>query len=143
MKVFNYLLEDSAHILEQSEETIENFSEWTMDRIFEMTKKILTAIKHHFEKEIILVQNIKSSDGSKNILDQAERERKTILSKIDRIVMVHVDEPGFKQLLESIVRDFQAHRSFCQDKLYSVVKRLLSKTDLDHINEQLGQIIFS
>lgn len=137
MNVFHYLSEDHSAISKRLTETTKNYSTWTRDRIFEESKNILQAIKDHFKKEHLLVNNLKDESGMHQVLSTLNRQEKALNSEIDNLTMIHVDEPGFEQGLESIAGRFEEHCRFCGKTFFSRVKEKLSANDLRHVQKQL------
>lgn len=141
MDAFDVLSRDSAIIAERLKETAANYSEWHFDRVFESTKKSLESIKQHFNKEKLLVNNLKDQDKAKELVDKFTNQEKSINSEIESIVMLHVDEPGFEQELETISAKFEDHRNFCDKEFYPRLEGMLTPEDMKKIDQQLEQII--
>lgn len=143
MNVFHYLSEDHSAISKRLEETTENYSTWTRDRIFEESKNILQAIKDHFKKEHLLVNNLKDESGMHQVLSTLNNQEKEIKSEMDNLVMIHVDEPGFEQGLESIAGRFDEHCRFCGKTFYRRVKEKLTAKDLRQVQTQFERKLLS
>jgi hypothetical protein len=82
MNVFNYLTEDTAHISQMLNETVANFLDWPRDRVFEQTKKALSSLDAHFDKEKLIVNNLEGteadlSDLVKTFQAKSKRLKKT------------------------------------------------------------------
>lgn len=143
MNVFHYLTEDHNAIAKRLSDTIKNYSNWTRDRIFEESKNILQAIKDHFKKEHLLVNNLKDESGMHQVLTTLNRQEKELNSQIDNLVMIHVDEPGFEQGLESIAGRFDEHSRFCVKTFFSRVREKLTAKDLHRVETQLERKVLS
>ncbi|MBX9772151.1 MAG: hypothetical protein K2X29_12315 [Candidatus Obscuribacterales bacterium] len=143
MNVFHYLTEDHSAIAKRLEETTENYSKWTRDRIFEESKNILQAIKDHFKKEHLLVNNLKDESGMHQVLSTLNKQEKELNSQIDNLIMIHVDEPGFEQGLESIAGRFDEHSRFCGKTFFRRVREKLSPKDLRQVQTQLELKVLS
>ena len=143
MDVFNYMQSDSDMINDRFIELADNYSEWAQDRVFEETKNALAGVKSHLQKEQLFINNLKDRSGIDRILEEAQKQREAIISEIEQLVMIHVDEPGFEQGLESIGDKFETHRKFCVDTLYPRLKDRLSPADLQHVSDQLEQKVLS
>jgi hypothetical protein len=143
MDIFTYLDDDNAKIAQRLSETAKNYSTWARDRIFEEAKKAFASIKEHFDKEVILESNIKSSQTVQSLLAEASRQRKEIAAEVDQIVEIHVDEPGFEQSLETMANKYHQYAQYCKEKLYPAIKKILSADELKHINDQIEQKILS
>lgn len=143
MDVFEFLKEDKARIAERLTQTSRNYPDWSWDRIYEETKKSLEGVRQHLKKESLLMSNLKSDEGLENILDEASKKREEMNSEIENLVMIHVDEPGFEQGLDSIAGKLREYNEFCADRLYPELKDHLSEDDVKHVNEQLDDIVMS
>jgi len=143
MNVFNYMETDSEMLNDLFDELTENYSEWAQDRVFEQSKNALAGVKGHFQKEEMVINNLKDQRGLEQPLAEAKKERDAIVSEIEQLVMIHVDEPGFEQGLESIATKFKNHRKFSLEKLYPLLKERLSSSDMHRISEQLEQRVLS
>lgn len=143
MNVFELLSDDSAHTSARLREAASCYSEWTFDRVFESTKKSLESIKQHLDKEQLLLNNLKKTAGLEEVVSKFSEQKKDILSEMESLVMLHVDEPGFEQELEEIAAKFDAHRDYCRDTFYPAMEKSLSSSDFAHVQEQFGQIILS
>lgn len=143
MDAFEYLKEDATRVADRLTATAKNYSEWTFDRVFEETKKGLEGIRQHLNKETILLQNLKGSDGVEKLLQETDERKGALKDDVDGITQIHVDEPGFEQALESIAGKFRDYNKFTADKLYPSLKKKLSKDDVEHVNQQLEQMIMS
>src|SRR4030095_8795370 len=143
MDVFNYIQSDSDMINDRFIELAENYSEWAQDRVFEETKNGLAGVKSHFQKEQLLINNLKDRSGSEKIFAEAQKQQEAIVSEIEQLVMIHVDEPGFEQGLEAIRDKFTTQREFVIDTLYPRLKNRLSPADLRHVSDQLEQKVLS
>lgn len=137
MNVFHYLSEDHDAIKQRLSDTTENYANWTRDRVFEESKNILQAIKDHFKKEHLLVNNLKDESGMHQVLSTLDTQEKELNSQIDNLTMIHVDEPGFEQGLETIAGRFDEHCRFCGKTFFRRVKEKLSARDLRQVQNQL------
>jgi transcriptional regulator with XRE-family HTH domain len=141
--VFEYLKQDGAHIAERLNTTVNQYSEWPRDRFFEETKRTLEAVRGYFSKESLLSNNLKDTQGTEAIVEEAEKQRGNIQADIENLVMVHVDEPGFDQMLGSIADKMNQHCDFCEEEFFPAMKEHLSADDIKHVKEQLDQEILS
>jgi hypothetical protein len=141
MDAFDYLAADETRLSEKMNETYSQYSEWPRDRVFEETKYNLEGLRNLFHKEALLTQNLKDESGMQDMLAKFDKQREDILSEADNLVMIHVDEPGFEDGLESIADKFREHVEYCQNTFYPSVLDRLSPEDRKKINEQLEQKI--
>lgn len=134
-----YLDEDGERVGKSLSMTAENYADWSQDQVFESTKKVLDGVRMHLEKETIVLSNLKNNDGLEDYLKEVATQELKLNDEIDNLVMIHVDEPGFEQGLESISAKFQQYCNFCATKLHPSVKQKLTDADLEHISQQLDQ----
>jgi hypothetical protein len=143
MDAFEYLKDDGAHIGTKLSEIADNYSKWPQDRVFAETKNVLQSLREHLDKEKLLVSNLKATKGIEDLLDQSASQIGSIVSEIDNLVMIHVDELGFEEGLESISSKWNEHEEFCERVFYPAIKQRLSKKNIERINAQLEQLVFS
>ncbi|HEY9713901.1 MAG TPA: hypothetical protein V6C72_10550 [Chroococcales cyanobacterium] len=141
--VFDYLNNDMSNIVQRLDATASHYADWPRDRIFEQTKKELAALKIHFSKEALLEQNLKNPNGTQGLIDKARKQREVIAKEVEDLVMIHVDEPGFEQGLESITEKLGEHMNFCAATFFPSLKEHLTNDDMQHIGEQLDQMVLS
>lgn len=139
MDLFDILQNECAILSSQLQQTAEHYSDWSEDHVFEGTKKGLAKIKEHLKKESLLVNNLKDTAGTEEVLAEESKFQQEILSDIDSIVEIHVDEPGFEQALESIASKVSEHCKFTHEKFFPVLKQHLTPSDIAHVQEQLEQ----
>ncbi len=140
MDVFEFLLTNEAHLAHRLSETAAHYSEWTQDRVFEETKRILDGLKSNFTKENALISTI-DADGLEDIVKEAEKHRTDISADAENLCMIHVDEPGFEQGLETLAYKFERHKEFCENTLFPRLKEHASQSQLDSIANQLDAVV--
>lgn len=143
MDVFKYLNDDGDAIAHRLNDTVANFGEWPQERLFEETKKAFGSLEGHFDKEKMIVKNIDNSPTVVPLSEKAEADITVMKEAIDSIVMIHIDEPGFRNALISLADKFNEHRAFCRDEYYTALKDVLSATDKEHVNAQFEQMVLS
>ena len=143
MDIFKYLQEDGESIAHRLNQTVAEFGVWPQERLFEETKKAFSSLEGHFDKERMIVKNIDNSDVVVPLTVEAEAQIQAIKEAIDSIVMIHIDEPGFLNALQSLANKFNDHMSFCLDKYYAVLRAGLSAADKAHVNAQFEMMVLS
>lgn len=143
MDVFKYLQDDGESIAHRLNETVAEFGQWPQERLFEETKKAFSSLEGHFDKERMIVKNIDNSDVAVPLSLKAEEQIQGMKESIDSIVMIHIDEPGFRNALQALAVKFNEHMSFCLDEYYTALRFGLSSADKAHVNAQLEQMVLS
>ncbi|CAN5562507.1 hypothetical protein BH11CYA1_BH11CYA1_49190 [soil metagenome] len=143
MNVFKYLNDDGDSIAHRLNETVANFGVWPQERLLEESKRAFASLEGHFEKEQMIVKNIDHSEVVIPMSERAEAEIKGMDEAIDSIVMIHIDEPGFRNALESLAVRFNDHRAFCVNEYYPKLQSVLSEADNEHVNAQFEQMVLS
>lgn len=141
MNIFKYLKDDGLSIANRLEEACQNYSEWTMGHVFEETKRDLDGITSHFHKVSLLLNNLKKARAIDGILAEEKDRQDVIKADLGNLVMIHVDEPGFEQALETILAKFENYLQFCNKVLFPALEERLSKRDFQRVEEQLDQAV--
>ncbi len=140
MDVFEFLLTNEAHLAYRLSETAAHYSEWTQDRVFEEVKRILDGLKSNFTKENALISTI-NADGLEDLVKEAEKHREDIKADAENLCMIHVDEPGFEQGLETLAYKFERHKEFCENTLFPRLKEHATDKELESIANQLDAVV--
>lgn len=146
MNVFTYLHEDAEHIAQGIHALATHYpdhSDWTWDRTFEESKKSLQRIKDHFSKQSLLVNNLHDESGVTDVLAEAQLERDQINLAIENLLDLHVNEQGFEQGLKELSKRTDKYFGYCDKVLYPELKSHLTKDELNHVREQLDELIMS
>jgi hypothetical protein len=141
MDVFEFLLTNEAHLAHRLSNTASHYSDWTVDRVFEETKRVLDGLRCNFKKEAALINTIHNIEGMEEVIEEAERHRRDINSAADNLCMIHIDEPGFEQGLESLASRFERHREFCENTLFPMLQEHASPEELQRVADQLDAVV--
>lgn len=141
MNVFDFLLTNEAHLAHRLTNTAKHYSDWTLDRVFEETKRVLDGLKCNFKKENALISTIRHVEDMEDVIEEAEQHRKDIRSAADNLCMIHVDEPGFEQGLEDLASKFEQHRMFCENILFPLLEEHADPDELQRIADQLDALV--
>jgi|GEM_PF-603144 len=140
MNVFEFLTDEAHNVVKRFNEVVEHYpatADWTWDRAFEETKKDITMLTEHLKKETVLESNVGESADISLEMEQAKAQRKDINSSIDNVLMIHVDEAGFKEGLQKIADKLDAHTDYCVKSYYPLLEKHLSADKLANIQDQL------
>ncbi len=144
MNIFRYLKSDENHLQESLWDVTVNFTEWTQDHVFESVKQNIASINAHIEKKnSLLVSAFRGNDGMNDIEAKWDDYTNQIHEMINTLVMIHVDEPGFEQLLIRLAQKVDNMIRFCRDEMYPAVREGVSEDDLAGINKRLDQMVLS
>ena len=140
MNVFEFLTDEAHSVVRRFNEVVEHYpatADWTWDRAFEETKKDITMLTEHLKKETVLEGNVNDPADISSVMDQAKAQRKDIHSSIDNVLMIHVDEAGFKEGLQKIADKLDAHTDFCVKSYYPLLEKEISAEKMANIQDQL------
>ena len=70
-------------------------------------------------------------------MTKAKGQRKEINSSIDNVLMIHVDEAGFREGLKTIALKLDEHANFCSKSYYPLLEKTMSESQLQNIQDQL------
>lgn len=140
MDVFEFVLTNEAHLAHRLSETAAHYSEWTQDRVFEETKRILDGLESNFNKENALISTI-NAEGIDDLVQEAQKHRDELRADAENLCMIHVDEPGFEQGLETLAYKFQRHKEFCENTLFPRLKESASPAELERVANQLDAVV--
>ncbi|MBL0185848.1 MAG: hypothetical protein IPP97_08975 [Candidatus Obscuribacter sp.] len=144
MNVFNYLTEDTAHISQMLNETVANFLDWPRDRVFEQTKKALSSLDAHFDKEKLLVNNLEGTEADlSDLVKTFQAKIKEIKEDMNSLIMIHVDEPGFSQVLQRIAAKVKDFSDFNANSFYPSLKDKLTMDEFHKIESQFETAVLS
>jgi RNase adaptor protein for sRNA GlmZ degradation len=140
MNVFEFLTEEAHSVVRRFNDVVEHYpatADWTWDRAFEETKKDIAMLTEHLKKETVVENNVSQSQDMAEQMDKAASQRKEINSSIDNVLMIHVDEAGFKEGLQKIAEKLDLHTNFCTKSYYPLLQQHLSANELQNIEDQL------
>ncbi|MCC6978125.1 MAG: hypothetical protein IT343_07375 [Candidatus Melainabacteria bacterium] len=141
MDVFEFLLTNEAHLAHRLNKTAAHYADWTQDRVFEETKRVLDGLNGNFKKENAVISTITDIDGMEDIIAEAERHRNEMKADAENLCMIHVDEPGFEQGLQILADKFERHREFCAKTLFPRLREHAEPEELESIADQLDAVI--
>jgi hypothetical protein len=140
MNVFDFLTDEANCVVKRFNAVVEHYpatADWTWDRAFEETKKDITMLTEHLKKETVVESNVSEPGEVSEEMSKAALQRKEINSSIDNVLMIHVDEAGFKEGLQKIADKLDEHSNFCTRSYYPLLQQHLSAEQLQNIQDQL------
>jgi hypothetical protein len=146
MNIFKYLEEEEDITESKLAELVKNFTQETREEIFDGVKLICDLLRGHGEKQTsLLLAKIPKQDaknGCQALIEETVKARDLVTSEIGNLVMVHVDEPGYKEYLANLLRCAQNY--FKKSKsLYARLPTILSPELIKSIDEDLTMTIHS
>lgn len=141
---FDLLEREEQAIIDQIDLLINNYATWGMDEVFANVKAAIDLIRKHIhQKENLVLARVQSKSGIEGIVKRFYDLRTEIDETIDNLVMIHVDEPGFEQLLEKLATQFKEVVRLSQDELFPAVEQMASQEEIREINTQLTRMLAS
>jgi hypothetical protein len=141
MNVFEFLTEEGQSVVKRLNAVVEHYpatADWTWDHAFEETKKDITMLTEHLKKETVVESNV--SDAPQELaapMSKAAEQRKDINSSIDNVLMIHVDEAGFKEGVKKIADKLTDYNEFCTRDYYPLLQQHMSANSLQNLEDQL------
>ena len=73
------------------------------------------------------------------------RDKKSEINELisDKLVMIHVDEPAFEELLEQLAKKVENLFRFCDEELYPTVKSSATDHELQSIKRSVEDMVLS
>jgi hypothetical protein len=110
MELFKYLKEEDQMLTGKLETLIADFPDDTREKVFDSVKAICDAIRASVDKKSTLITaHLGDSSQESALKEEAIKDRVIVLEEIESLVMVHVDEPGFRDILRSLLKRYQSH----------------------------------
>jgi hypothetical protein len=134
------LIEEAQSVGRRFNAVVEHYpatSDWTWDHAFEETKKDIAMLTDHLKKEEIVESNVPDPESVSTEMETAAAQRKEIGSSVDNVLMIHVDEAGFKEGLVKIAKTLNEHAAFCRNSYYPLLREHLGEKRLQKIGDQL------
>lgn len=144
MNPFDLLEREEQAIIDQIDLLIANYATWSMDEVFANVKAAIDLIRNHIHrKENLVLGRVQSKEGLEDIVKRFYQLRTEIDETIDNLVMIHVDEPGFEQLLEKLAAQFKNVVRLSQEELFPAIEKAASQDEIREINTQLTRLLAS
>ncbi len=140
MNIFDFLTEEAHSVVKRLNNVVEHYpatADWTWDRAYEETKKDIVMLTEHLKKEKTVESNVSDPDNVVDQMNAAALQRKEIKSSIDNVLMIHVDEAGFKEGLKKIADTLNEHTDFCARSYYPLLQQHITPDQMQNIQDQL------
>lgn len=141
--VFKYLKEEQAFVLSNLQELVQNFRDKSREEVFDDVKLICDKLRGYFKKQSTLVfDELENENEYTGYIKKAKKTHDRLFDDLENLVMVHVDEPGYRSYLANLLKDCEMYFS-ASDELFDKLAGSLPKQVLKRINEKLTNIIHS
>jgi hypothetical protein len=141
--VFKYLREEQAFILSGLKELVQSFPEKTREEVFDEVKLVCDKLRGYFKKQAtLLLDELENRNEYSGLIKKTEKTHDRLSGDLENLVMIHVDEPGYRSYLANLLKDCEMYFS-ASDELFAQLGTTLSKPVLKRINEKLSKIIHS
>jgi hypothetical protein len=143
MDVFAYLQEEQALVLSSLKELVQNFSDKSREEVFDEVKLVCDKLRAYLKKYAVLVlDELEEMKFESPSLKETKERRDQLLGDLENLVMVHVDEPGYRDYLANLLEVSQDYFD-TSNRLSKKLSETLPKATLDKLNEKLRTIIHS
>jgi hypothetical protein len=144
MNIFDYLKDEGEFIESKLKNLIASFEGESRETIFDDVKLLLDSINGFIEKQkILLFDKLAEFEPTLRTQYKAHNDQLVkMLSELENLTMVHVDEPGYKEYLASLLLRLKE----LDASLAEISGHLKSNAPagrLDKINEELAELVHS
>ncbi len=144
MNIFDYLKTDEKHLLESLETLTKNYPEWTQDHVFQSIKNSIDSIHGHIQKKNdLLLNNVHDKSGMGELIDKWQYQTNEINEAINSLIMIHVDEPGFEDLLIKITKMVENLIRFSDEEMFPAVREAATTEEIKQMNTHLDTLVLS
>ncbi len=109
MDVKNYMNEDLKFIKSLIRELHQNITEWSTDKVLDKTDAMFHAFHKRFALEDFIFGQVKPTGVMKNSLEQFLKIRRTFQEKLEKILLLNVDEPDFLKNIGEMLKVISNH----------------------------------
>jgi hypothetical protein len=146
MNIFDFMREEEDITVKKLQELVKDFSEETREEGFDKVKLILDILRGHCDKQKALLLDkmteLDKSSRCKRAIEETIEAREHLIAEIGDLVMVHVDEPGYKEYLARLLRTAENYFDVSK-KLYKILQETLSQESIKSLDEGLTSMIHS
>ena len=143
MNVHEYMKEDLQVIKDEIEEFMEAHGTWSPLKCMDKASELFHAFKRHFDLEDFTLSLFKPTPEMRTALQQYLKERLEFRSDLERILMLHIDEPEFLQEIGKLLQRTQAFIQKLETKYKPTVFYRISEPELQRINAELLKRVHS
>jgi hypothetical protein len=143
MNIFTFLSEEANLIEPKLNELVHNIANLSREKVFADVKLICDELRGYWQKQgILLLDKLEADSSCAPQLKVVLECRDQLKAELETLVMVHVDEPGYKKYLESLLGKAQAYFG-ASANLYDKLNQVLSKSSVERLNEECATLIHS
>jgi len=143
MNVHEYMKEDLQVIKDQIEEFMAEHGTWSPLKCMDKASELFHAFKRHFDLEDFTLRLFKPTPEMRTALQQFLKERLEFRADLERILMLHIDEPEFLQEIGELLQRTQVYIQKLETKYKPAVFYRISPAELERINAELLKRIHS
>ncbi|MDZ4838183.1 MAG: hypothetical protein SGJ27_30740 [Candidatus Melainabacteria bacterium] len=144
MNIYTYLKTDEKHLSESIWTLAKNYSEWTQDHVFAEIKNVIDSIHAHIDKKNnLLLSNVRDKTEMGEAMDKWQYQTNEINEVINSLVMIHVDEPGFEELVIKLAKMVDNLISFSDQELIPAVQKSATEEEVKRMNTHLDSLVLS
>lgn len=124
--------------LNELSDLVENYDKLTTQEGLAKSKKVFDSIRKHFEHQDMLVNRERAKlSGVKNLVDEYERIKVSIMGSMDQLILMHVDEPDFLERLGILLNQVKRLSVLEEARLYRKLKRFMSQAEMQKAKEEV------
>ncbi len=90
--------------------------------------------------DVLLASKLTGYADLSGLLEESKKDRLKLEDELGRLVEVHVDEPNYDEVVQSLLLVFKEHVTFTE-RFLTMVRTSISKDDLANLNAQLTNIV--
>ncbi|PWU00400.1 MAG: hypothetical protein C5B53_04120 [Candidatus Melainabacteria bacterium] len=141
--VFNYLKEEQDFVIANLRELVKNLPDKNREEVFDEVKLICDKLRGYFKKQSsLLLDELENKGEYSGLIKKTKKTHDRLFDDLENLVMIHVDEPGYRSYLANLLKDCEIYFS-ASDELFAKLAQTLPKPALKRINEKLSKIIHS
>ncbi len=142
MDVFQ-LLEEQHNVIHDDLFELLHGTELEAAEAVALSGKLFWAIRQHFDnQDKLLFRNVRHVPELRSLLKEFNIDRHEIIDDIDQIVLWHVDEPGYADMLKTILRAIEHHMKVAETQLFPKLREFMGPQDLARLNHDVRELIF-
>lgn len=142
MDVFQ-LLEEQHHVIYEDLVELLHGSNLEASEAVARSGQLFGAVRKHFDnQERLLFRKLEHRPELRTMLEAFRADRAEIIDDIDEIVLWHVDEPGYANMLKMILNAVRHHMTVAEEQIFPKLREHMPQTELAKINHAVRELIF-
>jgi hypothetical protein len=140
MNIFDFLSGEGRSIVRRLNAVVEHYpacSDWTWDHTFDETKKDIFMLAEYLREEKLVESMVRGPHNLKAHMYNAAEQRREINACLDHVLMIHIDEEGFREGLKKLAEKLDEHTNFCINSYYPLLEQNLSNDAMQNLEDQL------